>query len=87
MNDVEWLLWCMHYLSIIRCVLQVSLIPQGLPLFGGDVVATERSFCVYFCLDRSEREENIRFTDENVERNLDLKLFLPFPRKLYTYPM
>lgn len=61
----------------------MSVVPQGLALFGGSLSATERSFCLFFCLEKAidNPEATIRFTEDNFERNLQLNILIPFPRK------
>ena len=57
--------------------------PQGNPLFYGDVIVNERDFPVYVCLDHAQRRENINFIDDQKDRELDIKLLMPYDCKSY----
>jgi hypothetical protein len=74
---------------------QTSLVPQGLALYNGDVIVMDRSFPLLQCLQIAERSALagvgapvgtgvIRFVDDNIRRALNVRLMIPYSRKLMT---
>ena len=52
--------------------------PIGNPLFIGDVIVGELSYSLFEILDNLGRGERICFIDDNLERQLDTVLLIPF---------
>ena len=65
--------------------------PLGLAFYHWDVVVAERGWPLFECLDHLHKETSITFTDEQLPRELNMKLLIPFNGKLgdlslcYTY--
>ena len=51
---------------------------MGMALYNGDVLKLEHSFSLMECFEHSKKGENIKFTDDNISRELDIPLLLPF---------